>query len=237
MKKLVLALFGILSIASLYAQKIEVSVQANSGLFHYSGISTTSSSDIILAPESKNNYTNNPYGNKNGFSYGFDVHAQLVTKSGFIIGLQTGYDILRSKEDLTGVHPLPVPSFDLFANYVPIDIPGKGEMYLQDQFINLNPYIGYRLAFKKVKVDILPGADIAINVNSYDKGKVTTDESTVYQTDLKRANAPADVRLKLGLSATYNRFGIMASYACGLTNYEKNVVVMLNITTKAGLCV
>ena len=228
MKKLVLTLFSVLLTCLLYAQKIEVSVNANSGLFSYSGISTTNASYIIQAADSKNNYTNNPYGNKNGVSYGFDVQTQLITKSGFIFGLQTGYDVLRSKENLTGVYPLPVPVFFLpLANYYfagPSIIPGNGDMYLQDQFINLNPYIGYRLNLKKIKLDILPGADIGININSHDKGKITLNDGSVYRTDYKRNNPPTDVRLKLGIAAAYNRFGITANYAYGLTNYEKDMI-------------
>src|SRR3978361_438070 len=101
MKKHLLTLFGILSATCLYAQKMEVSLQANSGLFNYSGASSTGSSTIIQTFDNKNNYTSKPYGSKKAFSYGGDIQAQYVTKGGFISGLQVGYDILRSKVDIT----------------------------------------------------------------------------------------------------------------------------------------
>jgi len=228
MKQFLLTVFGLLFITYLHAQKIEVSIQANSGLFNYSGASATSSSTINQPSNNTNytNYTNNPYGNKKAFSYGLGVQTQLVTGCGFIIGLQTGYDILRSKTDITGVYPFEVffafPNY--FSYYIPAPTPATGATYLQDKFINLNPYLGYRVHYKKVKLDILPGADIAFNISSYDKGKATQTftNGQTYQTDLKLPNAPRDVRLKMGLAAYYDRFGINASYARGLTNYEKN---------------
>ena len=248
MKKCLLTLFCILPAIGLYAQKIEVTVQANSGLFKYSGQSATNSSYLNQTPDGKTNYTNNPYGNENALSYGFSVQTQLVLKSGFLFGLQAGYDVLRSKVNLTGIYIYNyqyyyfLPFTSAVAYYTPPPTGnGTGATYLQDQFINLSPYIGYRLHIKNVSLDVLPGMDIGLNISSYDKGKLTiTDEfnyagppplftsvmvnkGAVYQTDYKLPDAPKDIRLKLGLAATYKRFGITASYARGLTNYEKNM--------------
>ncbi len=96
--KLALLTLSILFLSTrLFAQKIEISLQANSGLFHYAGNATASTSFINSADGSPPQGTiNNPYGNKNGFGYGGDVQAQYVSKGGFIAGLQGGYDVLRS---------------------------------------------------------------------------------------------------------------------------------------------
>ena len=91
MKTLILTLFSILALTQLQAQKLEVSVQANSGLFHYSGNSATSATSINGASDPKNDYTNNPLGNKNAFSYGAAIQGQYVSKGGFILGMQAGY--------------------------------------------------------------------------------------------------------------------------------------------------
>lgn len=226
MKKLLLTSILILSGIYLYAQKLELSVVANSGQFNYSGVSTTTSSYIIQSNDYNGksaNYTNNPYGSQKAFSYELALQAQYVTKSGFIVGLQTGYDILRSKTEINGVYPYVVfTTFFLLPNG---PAPATGQSYLQDKFINLNPYLGYRFNFKKIQLDILPGADIGFDINSYDKGKATTSyDGTVYTTNLKRANAPTDIRLKMGLAAYYKRLGINASFAYGITNYEKNMI-------------
>jgi len=230
MKTTLLTLFSLFLITQVYGQKIELSFQANSGLFHYSGKSVAATSFINEgasdAPGQTNNYTNNPYGSKNGFSYGGDVQAQFVSKSGFIVGLQAGYELLRSKVDITYYEPLyfylfySAPLEPLGNN--PYQVPVKGQAFLQDQDININPYIGYRLQIKQIKLDLMPGIDLGFNVISYDKGKATASDGTVYRTDLKLPDAPADIRLRFGVAALYKKWGLTASFADGLTNLDKN---------------
>jgi hypothetical protein len=230
MKKLYLSLLILFLALQLHAQQFELSFQANSGLFHYSGNSTSPTSVIIQGGSTpKQNYTNNPYGSKNAFSYGADVQAQYVSKGGFIVGAQAGYDILRSKTNITSVFPLEfeleeseyIPSY--YAPFNP-SLPAKGSTILQDQFINLNPYIGYRIKAKKINIDLMPGIDIGIGINSYDKGKATTTDGTVYETDYKEVKPPIDIRLKFGVAANYKKWGITASFAHGLTNYTGDLL-------------
>jgi len=222
MKKTLLTLFGIVAVMHLYAQKVEVSVEANSGSFYYSGASAAGNTEIIQTSDDKN-HTNNTYGSNSAFGYGFAVQTQVVSKCGFLYGLQAGYDVLKSKTIINAVAPFEV--FFPSANYIVLPNPAMGQTYLQDKFINLNPYVGYRLRLKNIKIDILPGADVAFNTSSYNKGEATTtNNNNVYQVDEKLANAPVDVRLKMGLAVACNRFGITASYARGITNYEKDIV-------------
>jgi hypothetical protein len=221
MKTLLLTVLSFFVLTHLIAQNIELSVQANSGLFHYSGNSAVSTSAIYQGPAPQQNYTNNPYGNKNGFSYGGDVQAQYASKNGFIWGLQAGYEVLRSKVGINSYYPLSFPGF-----YGPIGTAQvTGQTFLQDQDININPYIGYRLQINKIKIDMMPGIDMGFDMNSYDKGKATDSEGYVYRTDLKLPGAPTDIRLKLGVEANYKRFGIVAAYAHGLTNLYKVTTV------------
>ncbi|MGZ3756098.1 MAG: hypothetical protein ACXVAY_16750 [Mucilaginibacter sp.] len=228
MKKLLLTTFLILSGIYVYAQKVELSVVANTGLFNYTGPSTATNSFITQSNDyngNSANYTNNPYGNRKAWSYEVALQAQYVARSGFIIGLQTGYDILRSKTEITGVYPMYYyTGLGNFYFIQPVPVAATGQSYLQDKFINLNPYLGYRFNLKKIQLDIMPGADIGFNISSYDKGKATSSYDMVYWTNLKRPNAPTDVRLKMGIAAYYKRFGVNANYAYGLTNYEKNMI-------------
>jgi hypothetical protein len=221
--KLALLTLSILFLSTrLFAQKIEISLQANSGLFHYAGNATASTSFINSADGSPPQGTiNNPYGNKNGFGYGGDVQAQYVSKGGFIAGLQGGYDVLRSIVDINGVYP----PFFLFGPAEELATPAKGQIALQNQNFNINPYLGYRLNLKKIKIDFMPGIDVSFNVNSYDKGTVTTTDGMVYKVDNKMPKPPTDVRLRLGIAATLNRFGLTAGYAYGLTNFASNLDV------------
>jgi len=232
MKKRVPLLLMLCACNYLFAQKIETSVQVYSGLFHYAGNGTASTSAMI---EGSQNYTDNPYGNKNGFSYGIGIQAQQVSRGGFIIGLQAGYEILRSKVTITsygndpngynnaGYNGLNPGLGALFSS------PATGSSFLQDQSINLSPYIGYRLKLKNMSIDLLPGIDIGLNLSSYDKGEVTLVDNTstqaqpTYKTDYKRPRAPTDVRIKFGGALNYKKVAFTASYAHGIINYDKNM--------------
>jgi len=227
MKTFTLTLLCLLAVTGLFAQKIELSVQANSGLFHYSGKSATKQSFILATNPNSGNYTNNPYGNNNGFSYGGYLQAQLVSKGGFIAGAQAGYDVLRSKADITGVVPVYNIEYLPYANYTaPQPVSANGQTYLKSEFINFSPYIGYRIKTAKIKIDLMPGLDFGFSLSSREKGKaITADGSkTTYQTNVDRGKTPDDVRLKFGAAAIYNRFGLTASYAHGITNYESKMI-------------
>ena len=228
MKAFTLTLSAFFILTGVYAQRIEFSVQTNSGLFHYAGKSTTAESYIHQGPPKIANYTNNPYGNKNGFGYGGSLQGQFVSKGGFIAGMQAGYEELKSKVDITGIllystEYLYLPN----ANYVaspPAN--AKGETYLKNKFFNVNPYLGYRINLKKTKLDLMPGIDLGFGLSTYENGKATTTDgsNTTVQTSLKHDKAPTDVRLKFGAALIYNRIGFTASYAHGLTNYQGNVL-------------
>jgi len=227
MKRYLLVTIIILLFNYLYAQKFELSVQAYSGLFHYSGNGAVSTSTFIQSSSPGHDYTNNPYGNKNAFSYGAGLQVQHVAKSGFVIGLGGQYEILRSKVIINGYYPDIVYPFYNIATPLPYRV--NGNSFLQDQDIDLNPYIGYRVKFNTISIDILPGFDVGFNLSSYDKGKATSvnppsnQPPETYQTNFKRPDAPTDIRLRLGLAANYKRVSVTASYAHGLTNYDKNM--------------
>lgn len=228
MKKLTLTLSLLFILTGVSAQKLEISVLAGAGLFHYSGKSTTATSFILQGPNDQNSYTNNPYGSKNGFSYGGSLQAQLVSRGGFILGAQAGYDVLRSKVDINGVYPYLIqftpqaPSY--YAQNQPL--PAKGSSYLKNQLINISPYIGYRVKSKRISVDLMPGLDIGFSKKAYDKGSATatTDPATTYKTNREITNVPTDVRLKFGAALNYSRYALIASYAHGLTNYESKMI-------------
>jgi hypothetical protein len=224
MKTFLSTLLSFFVLSHLYAQKFELSIGANSGLFHYAGSSAVPTSAIYQGSTDQQNYTINPYGSKNGFSYGAAVQAQYVSKGGFITGLKAGYEVLRSKVTINSYYPLTY-YFDFPGPNSPIayNIPVTGQTFLQGQSINLNPYIGYRFTIGVIKLDLMPGIDLGFNINSYDKGKATDSGGNVYRTDLKLADTPTDVRVKFGVAAGYKRFWIIAAYTHGLPNLDKLV--------------
>jgi hypothetical protein len=229
MKKYLLILAPLMfSGLQLCAQKLEVSVQANTGLFHFSGISTSATTQVLQGSTEGNpmNRANNPYGNKNCFSYGGSIQVQSVSKGGFIVGLQGGYEVLRSKVTIDKYTPIVYVTYDDYLPIAAIDpsVPVTGHVALQNQSINLNPYIGYRFNLNKVKLDILPGMDLGFILNTRDKGTVKDKDGKTYDVDYKRSKAPTDVRLRLGAVASYGRYGLNASFAHGLTNYMSGLL-------------
>jgi hypothetical protein len=225
MKKILLTLFSFLALTQLYAQNIEVSVLGNTGLFRYVGNYTTSTSFINGGTAgAKTGYTNNPDGNKDAASYGLTIQVQHVDKSGFIWGLQGGYQILRSKVDLTGVYRADV--YYATGDYVaaPGSDPATGKTILQSQDILVGPYIGYRLKVNSVNIDLMPGIQLGINTNLHEYGKATDQQNNVFETDLDRGKFPADFRVGFGVAAGYNKFSLTAGFVQGLTNFSNHLL-------------
>jgi hypothetical protein len=224
MKTTLLSLFAVFFLAQSYGQSFEVSLLANGGLFHYSGNYPVSYS-FFNDPEAgkTQGYTNNPYGKSNAFSYGFGGQAELISKGGFIIGLQAAFEVLRSKVNIDTLYGNEVTPF---YNYGPEadNIYVHGQTILQSQFINLNPFIGYRFNIKNVRLDLTPGVDIAFNVNTHEYGRATGAGNNVYQTNYNYGKGKTDLRARFGAAAWYKKFGLTASYSRGLTNYSSHLL-------------
>ncbi|TWR27479.1 PorT family protein [Mucilaginibacter pallidiroseus] len=214
MKKLVLSIVGLLVAGSVYAQKVELSVNASTNLYHYSGNGTTATSPIITSPDASQNYTNNPYGNKNAWGFGLAGQAQYVTKAGFIAGLQAGFERVQSSVDITTFYS-PMQNYGALPTV-------DGSTKLKSNYINLNPYIGYRIIADKFNIDLQPGVDVGFKTSMREKG--STGEGNVATTDRSREDKNTDFRLRMGIAAYYNRIGITAAYAHGLTNVKEDLI-------------
>jgi hypothetical protein len=204
------------------AQKTEISINANPGLFYFGGTFAASTSQIV-ATNGDDGYVNNPFSTKPTFSYGIALQVQHILKSGFIMGFQGGYDILRSRTNANGGEPVVYYGYIDYAFTTSTGIPyieaASGSATMQNQTITLNPYVGWRFKAKTLNIDVLPGADIAFTTSSYEKGSTTTTYNTTFTTNFKNPNPPADIRIKLAVAGYYKRFGLNLSYAYGLTNY------------------
>jgi hypothetical protein len=223
MKKLIFAILFIALVTQLHAQNLEFSVGANTGLFHYTGSGSAANSYIVGGGTTNTrNHTGDPYGNNNGPDYGAYAQLQYVSAGGFIAGSQFGYDALRSKVNITDVqiNEIFFPGLAGFTTY-PQD--ASGHTYLQQDFFNLNPYLGYRIKAGKLKIDLMPGVEFGFDINSYDKGNATYNTNGIpsnYTIDYNMGKARMDVRLKLAAAAYYHKWGIVLSYARGLTGYH-----------------
>ncbi|QHS56152.1 PorT family protein [Mucilaginibacter sp. 14171R-50] len=206
MKKLLFSVLFYFITTQLFAQATEFSFGVNGGLMHFSGSTATSTSAIN---EGVVNYTNNPYGSKNGLGYGIYIQGQYITVSKFILGLQLGTDNLNSKVTITEIN----------RSAVPFPIKATGSSAVNAHYLNANPYAGMRFVLSNIKLDITAGLEFAYVADAYDEGEAKNSYGTKYKTNNDIKNINMDTRLKLGVAAHYDRLGITLSYAHGLSNY------------------
>jgi len=216
MKKALLLLFISLYVLKVNAQKIELSVSANSGLFSFGGNSAKSSTFINASDvASQSGYTNNPYGTKNGLGYGLSVNAKNVMAKHLLLGLDVGYEAMNSKIDITGIN-----SFGAGGSS---NLPATGVTKLNTQFLNLHPNIGFRFGETITTFDLTAGIDFGIILKSEEKGEAITATGFTVNTNRDRKNLKTDIRPRLQLAANYQKFGIYAGYSYGLSNYMESI--------------
>ena len=208
MKRIYLSILLIFCAVQLKAQSFEISLQANTGLSHYTGASTVSNTFLNVDAQQHTGYPNG-VGNKNATIFGADIQWQYVAKSDVIAGIQTGYEALGSKVGITSIgYP---------------DAPASGSFTDHLNYINLNPYVGYRFKLSKVRLDVMPGLDFALGIHGDETGKAITNDNVTYTSNGSNGTTRSDVRLRLGLAAYYQKFGITASYAHGLTDFNSGL--------------
>ena len=213
MKKAIITFLIISScISVLKAQTSEFSVQANTGLSHFLGTGTLNSTFLNADGQQHTGYPNGS-GNKNAVIFGGNIQWQYTFKCNFLLGLQAGYEALGSKINISSVYSEGVP------------MPATGSFTEHLNYINLNPFIGYRFDVDKVHLDVMPGLDIALGLNSKLTGKAVTNNNVVYSpSSVINGKPDDDVRIRLGLAAYYQRFGIIASYSRGLADFNSGEI-------------
>lgn len=144
------------------------------------------------------------------------MQPQYVFRGGFLIGLQAGYDILRSKTAIADVVPAYQPPY-LYNIDIVVPQPASGTDILQAEEISINPYIGYRIIAGKTKLDIMPGISVGFNLNTREKGRADSQGIT-YEINNKRSDLRTDTQLKLGAGVELQRWGLIASYGYGLSD-------------------
>ena len=214
MKKYLFLLISSVSFSAALGQKIEFAAQVNSGLSWFGGESATSRSFIIVSDvANQTNFTNHPYGKKPGTSYGFSGQVQRVTKRKLVLGLQAGYEVLKSKLAITDV------SMDTYKLVLITD----GETILRNEFTNWQFFVGKRLGRNNWKLDITAGPEVGFCQNSHEKGFAKSSDGYQFTTDLNRTHPKADWGARLHVAAYYQKIGLSLGYAHGLSNYQANL--------------
>ena len=206
---------------NVFGQSNEYSFRLNTGLSNFSGASAESTERINYNLDKEEGYTNNPYGNKFGFSYGLSFNLTKVTKSNLRLGIDLGYEAIGSKIAIDGVF--------LRNNSVNETISATGKTRLQSNLINLFPSIGYQISNSSYRVYLDVGFDIGYILNTTEKGIAKTTERD-YETNRDRGTINLDVRPRFQIGISKNKYGGYIGFSKGLVNYKTGFVGGTNET-------
>lgn len=217
-------LLVLLKTINTFGQQTEFGISLNSGLFSFRGPSAEKETFILVNEASEDNLTctNNPYGSKNGLLYGFSINLQLLTKRKFILGIDLGYENLRSL--ILIKHILIRQDFGSFPPYN-----ASGKSILNHHFINVNPYFGYSVKLKKYSMDFLAGTDLAYCLFAKERGSWVQEFDNEKQTITKnQSTIRFDFRPRIQSTIQYKKYGLYAAYSIGLVNYQSGYVGGIN---------
>ena len=216
MKKLLLLLVFFLVFSNSFAQKTELRIALNSGLFSFTGESAQSNTSINYSDQNNSGYTNNPYGSKSELSYGLSGNVRRVTKKYFILGLDLGYERLSGKITINKING--------FTGNSTYQYDASGKTHLNFHVINLNPYLGHRFNFKQISLDATGGFDVGYILSAIEKGSAKDMNGREYTTSIDRKTINLDVRPRVQLAINYQKAGIYAGYSYGFINYKREYV-------------
>jgi len=216
MKKTLLIIVAFLFIANIFGQKTEYGISFNSGLFSYGGGIPVKTTSIYSFVPSHGGWASNPFGSRNGLSYGFSGFIQKISKTNHIIGVDLGYDDLTSKVLINQTWDVSsfveVAGLNTYQN-------ATGKVFLSTHFINLFPYIGRRYNLNHASIDLKGGFDLGFITDARAKGNATTDTGDVYSVNGPTKKMSIDFRPRIQVSANYHKLGVYAGYSFGLANY------------------
>jgi hypothetical protein len=201
--------FIVINCLNASAQKTEIGVSLNSGLFSFNGASAHRTTVLIgISPDQA--YTNNPYGTQDGLCFGGSANLKHLINKRFMLGLDLGYETLKSEISLN--------SYAMLGGSTLVE----GKTQLVNHFINAFPFIGKRFG-KTVALDLIGGLDFGYCVSSKDNGEVYNNTNFVVKS-LDRKNISFDVRPRIQLNLNYLKFNVYTGYSYGLTNYMEGYI-------------
>ena len=103
----------------------------------------------------------------------------------------------------------------------------SGQTYLNFNFFNLFPQIGYRIISKNVSFDLLGGLDFAYCLKATEKGNATAN-GTEYTTSTERKTIKSEMRPRIQLSAGYHKTAVSIGYSHGIANYKSGSIGGIN---------
>src|SRR4051812_9928766 len=159
--KFLSTMFFLLIGSMCYSQHTEIRANAYTGFFFFCGSGATSTSTVHV--DDVIDYFNpTSYGKKSGASYSLEIQGQRVTRQKHVFGLGLAYENLESKAV--------VDSFSSDIGTRPV----SGNVFMENTFITINPYIGQRFSVHDITFDALVGIDLSFSAKVLEKAKVTS---------------------------------------------------------------
>lgn len=207
------ALF-LLSAQLSFGQKTEIYFNTYGGVFSFHGKGATSHSTIISYPFQNPpvKFTLDPYGNTTAFSYGWGFQGQRITQKQKIYGLGIGFEELTSK--------VTIDKIGVSGDPVYLEYSASGVTKLKNTFFTLHPFVGHRYFYHKISFDFLAGVDFAFCLKSKETGNATSTNPGYIYVENEKAKPSLDFRPGIQIKAQKNKFGFVAGYSLGLTNYQ-----------------
>jgi len=221
MKHLILIFITLLLLTNVFGQKTEFRASLNSGLFSYTGLSATGTTSIYCDKYTKSGFTENPHGVKSGLCYGFSFNFKRLSKMDHYWGLDLGYEILRSSVSINKVYEYIATSSNSFN--VTNTYSATGQTFLNNSYINLDPFVGHRYKFKQINFDLTAGVDMEYCLKSSEKGNATSTDGTKYTTTKNYGSVPIEIKPRINLQIGYKKIGLYCGYSIGIArSYHKD---------------
>ncbi|RYD73530.1 MAG: hypothetical protein EOP53_19945 [Sphingobacteriales bacterium] len=206
MMKIIFFLLFIFPI-SLFAQT-EMTVGLGSGLFFFSGNYAVKKSNLFVDYESNTSYIGNPYGAIPGVNFNISQDVHYATKNGILLGVNLGFDYLRSITRLEQINTKAQQS-EVFKS--------TGVFKIYD--VSVMPFAGKRFKTKGLVIDVFGGAELAFPFYAEDKADMVNRANYTIQVTHKINVLTTDIRPTIKINAYKGDFGFFAAYSHGISNY------------------
>ena len=225
MEKKLITLFFTFSCLSIYGQSTNYGIQVNSGFFRFTGESAEKTEQINYSLDKEDGYTNNPYGNKYGLSYGISANITRTTKANLRLGIDFGYEVLRSRINIKAVRQ--------YSDNINETVSAIGKTNLNSSFLSFFPSIGYQISNSFFNIFLDGGVDFGYCINSIEKGHANS-ETREYETYRDRKTLELDVRPLIQIGIQKHKVGgyigysvsVRASALCFRFRWEQHLKIL-----------
>jgi len=229
MRKLVLSLLIAATTISGFAQKTELGVQLNSGLFSFHGEKIKRTGYVFLDDnnltiEDNQSLGGIAFGGRNGLNTGFGFNLKYIASTKLFFAAEAGLEYSKSR-------------ITLKEGYQQNKETAKGKANLIFTTVYLAPTIGYRLRIKNINIDLGIGVDVSRLMHSTEKiiaeaavpeKEFSTRKEIIVNNirDISMGSNKSswfDVRPHANLKVSYKRVGAFCGYSIGTTDYKKGL--------------